>query len=66
MKSYLVCINQSCLYITKVNKKMQLSNDNWELSVGLNFVLESSNLKGFVQYLRYELQKNSYEDHVLH
>ena len=35
MKSYLACVNQSCLDITEVYKKIQLSNDNCVLSVGL-------------------------------
>jgi hypothetical protein len=35
MKSYLACINQSCLDLIEVYKKMQLSNDNCVLSVGL-------------------------------
>jgi hypothetical protein len=35
MKSYLACINQSCLDLIEVYKKLQLSNDNCVFSVGL-------------------------------
>ena len=35
MKSYLACVNQGCLDIITVYKKMKLSNDNCILSVGL-------------------------------
>lgn len=35
MKSYLVCINQSCLDIIKIYKKMKLSSDQVSLAFGL-------------------------------